>query len=96
MFFDYIGSKSEVGNQKIVGRWQSFRNKPATRNSTVISALGKLQQEYHQEFEGSLGYLSEFKASLCFIVRPCLKKNVVSEVQLHVLKKQLATENSDT
>ena len=37
----------------------------------VIPALGRLRQEDRCEFETSLGYRSELKAS---IARPCLKK----------------------
>ena len=40
----------------------------------VIPALGRLRQEDWCEFETSLGYKSELKASLSCIARPCLKK----------------------
>ena len=40
----------------------------------IIPALGRLRQEVQFEFETSLGYKSELKASLNCIVRPCLKK----------------------
>ena len=43
----------------------------------VIPALGKLRQEDQCEFETSLGYTSELKASLSCIVRPCLKKKKI-------------------
>lgn len=40
----------------------------------VISALGRLRQEDHCDFQAGLGYTSKFRASLYYIVRPCLKK----------------------
>jgi hypothetical protein len=39
----------------------------------IITALGKLRQEDH-EFKVSLGYNSEFQASLDYIVRSCVQK----------------------
>ena len=40
----------------------------------IIPALGRLRQEDGYEFETSLGYKSELKASLNCIATPCLKK----------------------
>ena len=40
----------------------------------VIPALGRLRQEDRCKFETSLGYKTEFKASLSCIVRPYLEK----------------------
>ena len=40
----------------------------------VIPALGRLRQEDQCEFETSLSYKSELKASLNCIVKLCLKK----------------------
>jgi hypothetical protein len=38
----------------------------------IIPALGRLRQE-DSEFKAGLNYNSEFKASLSYVVRPCLK-----------------------
>lgn len=39
----------------------------------VIPALGNLRQEDCRKFKSSLGFTSEFKLSLDYTVRPCLK-----------------------
>lgn len=39
----------------------------------VIPALGRLRQEAGHEFKAGLGY-TEFKASMDYILRACLKK----------------------
>lgn len=62
---------SEIFRNKI--HLKCVRESQTQRHMPVIPVLGRLGQENHHKFLYSLCYVSEFKASLHCVVRPCLK-----------------------